>query len=115
MKSLLNQRGAALGEFAFLVPVVLITTFTVLQLMLLVGQRSQTHAIADRLGFVSATSGIAVAQFEAAEFQRKNADIRAISITQSGELLIVKLNAVANLLLPFNFNYQISVATPAEQ
>jgi hypothetical protein len=114
MRSALNQRGSVLGEFAFLVPFVLIATFTVLQLMLLVSQRSQTHAIADRLGFVSATSGVLAAQLDAARYQSKYADIKAIAITTSGAIHIVKLTAAANLLLPLKFEYQINVVTPAE-
>jgi Flp pilus assembly protein TadG len=114
MKTALNQRGSVLGEFAFLVPFVLIATFTVLQLMLLVSQRSQTHAIADRLGFISATSGIAAAQLEAIKYQNKFADIKAISITKSGSMNNVKLSATANLLLPLNFEYQINIVTPVE-
>jgi hypothetical protein len=111
----MNQRGSLLGEFAFLVPLVVIAVMVTMQLMLLLSQRSQNHALADRVAFVAATGGIAMARLEAAKYQTSYADISSIEISKVGELVQVNLNSTANLLLPqLRFNYQLKVLLPAE-
>ncbi len=115
MKWLANQRGSLLGEFAFLVPLVVIAVMVTMQLMLLLSQRSHNYALADRVAFVAATTGLLAARSEAAKFQSSYSDISSIQISEIGNLVQVSLDSTANLLLPqLRFRYQLKVLLPVE-
>lgn len=114
MRWLRNQRGS-LTEFAILVPLILITMLTVLQLLLINTQRSESYAIADRIAFLAAAVGVPDALAEAALVRDQYSYIEKIEITRNYATMQVKLIAVANILLPIpNISYQVMAATAIE-
>lgn len=114
MKWLRNQRGS-ITEFAILVPLILITMLTVLQLLLINTQRSESYAIADRIAFLAAAVSVPSAMTEAALMRDKYSYIEQIEITRNDTKMQVKLIAVANILLPIpKINYQVIAATAIE-
>lgn len=114
MRWLRNQRGS-LPEFAILVPLILITMLTVLQLLLINTQRSESYAIADRIAFLAAAVSVPDALAEAALVRDQHSYIEKIEITRNDATMQVKLIAVANILLPIpSISYQVMAATAIE-
>lgn len=105
-----NQRGSV-TEFAVLVPAVLITAFTVLQLLIINAQRSEGYAIADRISFLAAAVSMQTAAVEASAMKAQHSYIESIQIHRITNNMKVTLTAAANLLLPLPpIKYQV-VAT----
>jgi hypothetical protein len=114
MRSLGNKRGS-IAEFAVIVPLVISATIVVMQLMLLITQRSQNHAMADRIAFLAATAGMSVAAMEADQIRMMHPAISTILVSEELGRVKVVLNAEANLFLPIApVKYQISATAIKE-
>ncbi len=114
MRWVRNQHGS-ITEFAILVPLVLITTFSVLQLLLLNAQRSESYAIAERIAFLAAVVSVQSAMVEADLMRDQHSYIEQIDITRINTKMQVRLIAAANILLPVpKISYQIISATAIE-
>jgi hypothetical protein len=114
MKWLCNQRGS-ITEFAILVPLVVITMLTVLQLLLINTQRSESYAIADRIAFLAAAVSVPSALTEVALIKAEYSHIEQIQITRNDTKMQVKLIAEVNTLLPIpRISYQVIAASAIE-
>lgn len=106
MKLIRDQRGS-IAEFATMVPLVILTCLLVLQLLLLIGQRSENHAIADRIAFIAATTDSQIAWQAASNAKRSDSKITNIEIEDLGELVKVTIRSVVDLIIPVGkFTYE---------
>ncbi len=109
-----NQRGSV-AEFAVLVPAVLITAITVLQLLIINAQRSESYAIADRISFLAAAVSMQTAAVEASAMKAQHSYIESIQIDRITNHMQVTLTAAANLFLPLPpIKYQVVVKSLLE-
>lgn len=114
MRIVRNQRGS-ITEFATMVPLVILTCFLVLQLLLLIGQRSESHAIADRIAFIAATTDTQTAHQAATNIKKLDSKIIKIEINDLGERIKVTLQSQVNLLIPVTkFQYEIDASVVKE-
>lgn len=114
MRTLRNHRGT-LTEFAFLIPLVVTTMLVALQLLLIITQRSETHAIADRIAFLAAAAGVSVALQEAELQQKLIPAISTITVTASGQQLIVTISATLDLIVPITeLDYSVTAISRRE-
>lgn len=115
MKREVDTRGSLVTEFAYLVPMLIAVTLAVTQILILLTQRSNYYAVADRIAFIAATTSLAEANYAANQIKLASPNVASIKVSKVGAEVKVTIEVVANLLVPRpEVKYQLTTALPIE-